>query len=75
MAYGRALKAYAVDLRQWVLAAVDHGMGRAAVAATVGVSVATINRLVALRRIHGDRTAQRPSGRRRPIATNACVVQ
>jgi len=61
------MKAYSVDLRQRVLAAVDRGMARAEVATTFGVSLATIKRLVALRRAQCDLTAQRPSGRRRTI--------
>jgi transposase len=61
------MKAYSVDLRQRILAAVDRGMGRAEVAATFGVSLATIKRFVALRRMQPDLAAQRPSGRRRPI--------
>jgi transposase len=48
------MKAYSVDLRQRVLAAVDRGMARSEVAATFGVSVATIKRLVALRRTQND---------------------
>jgi transposase len=61
------MKAYAVDLRQRILAAVDRGMPRADIAATFGVSLATIKRLVARRRNGGDLTAQRPSGRHRMI--------
>jgi transposase len=49
------MKAYSVDLRQRILAAVDRGMGRAEVAATFGVSLATIKRFVALRRMQPDR--------------------
>lgn len=56
-----------MDLRQRVLAALDRGIRRAEVATTFGVSVATIRRLVALRRTQSDFTAQRPSGRRRTI--------
>jgi transposase len=61
------MKAYSVDLRQRVLAAVDRGMARTEVAATFGVSLATIKRLVALRRTRGELTALHPSGRRRTI--------
>jgi len=61
------MKAYSVDLRHRVLAAVDRGMARAEVAATFGVSLATIKRLVALRRTQPDLVAQRPSGRHRTI--------
>ncbi len=61
------MKAYSVDLRQRVLAAVDRGMPRADIAATFRVSLATITRLVALRRTRSDLAAQSPSGRRRSI--------
>src|SRR3712207_1386047 len=61
------MKAYSVDLRQRILAAVDRGMARTDVAATFGVSLATIKRLVALRRTQPNLTAQQPSGRRRTI--------
>jgi transposase len=61
------MKAYSVDLCQRILAAVDRGMARIVVAATFGVSLATIKRLVALRRTQPDLTAQQPSGRRRTI--------
>jgi transposase len=40
------MKAYAVDLRHRVLAAVDRGMPRSEVAATFGGSVATIYRRI-----------------------------
>lgn len=62
MAYYRGMKAYSVDLRQRGLAAVDRGMRRADIAATFGVSVATIKRLIALRRTQPDLMAQRPTG-------------
>jgi len=61
------MKAYSVDLRQRIVAAVDRGMARTEVAATFGVSLATIKRLVALRRTQPDLAAQRPAGRRRSI--------
>ena len=38
------MKAYSMDLREKVLAAIDRGMSRAAVAATFGVSPSTIKR-------------------------------
>ncbi len=68
MAYCAAMKAYSVDLRQRVVAAVDRGMPRGEVVTTFGVSLATIKRLVALRRTQSDLAAQHPSGRRRTIA-------
>ncbi len=67
MAYCPRMKAYSVDQRQRVLAAVDRGMPRADIAATFRVSLATITRLVALRRTRSDLVAQSPSGRRRSI--------
>ena len=61
------MRAYSVDLRQRVLAAVDNGMPRSQVVATFGVSLATVKRLLALRRDRGDLTPQAPPGRRRDI--------
>jgi transposase len=61
------MKAYSVDLHQRILAAVDRGMRRADIVTTFGVSLATITRLVALRRTQPELTARRPSGRRRTI--------
>lgn len=62
------MRAYSVDLRQRVLAAVDRGMPRKQVAATFGVSLATIKRLLARRRDTGDISPQSPPGRQRTIA-------
>src|SRR5919201_1065864 len=57
------MRAYSVDLRHRVLAAVDRGMPRAQVVATFGVSSATIKRWLALRRITPELAPKRPSGR------------
>ncbi len=62
------MPAYSVDLRQRVLAAVDRGMPRPQVVATFGVSLATIKRWLALRRVCPELTAQSPPGRPRTIA-------
>ncbi len=63
------MKAYSVDLRQRIVAAVERGMPRADVATTFGVSLSTIKRLLARRRrdVADPLAAQRPSGRRRTI--------
>src|SRR5947208_16032266 len=61
------MRAYSVDLRQRVLAAVDSGMPRTQVVATFGVSLATIKRWLALRRARADLTPTSPPGRRRGI--------
>jgi transposase len=62
------MRAYSVDLRQQVLAAVDRGMPRPQVVATFGVSLATIKRWLALRHTCPALTAQLPPGRPRTIA-------
>ena len=61
------MRAYSVDLRQRVLAAVDRGMPRPQVVATFGVSLATIKRWLALRRERPELTARLPPGRPRTI--------
>jgi transposase len=61
------MKAYSVDLRQRILAAIDRGMPRQQVVVTFGVSLATLKRLLARRRDTGDLTPQSPPGRRRSI--------
>ncbi|MDQ5851682.1 MAG: helix-turn-helix domain-containing protein, partial [Chloroflexota bacterium] len=61
------MKAYSVDLRQRILTAVDRGMPRQQVVATFGVSLATLKRLLALRRATDDLTPKSPPGRRRSI--------
>ncbi len=57
------MKAYSVDLRQRVLAAVDRGMPRSQVVATFGVSLATLKRWLILRRSCPELPAQSPPGR------------
>ena len=63
------MKAYSIDLRQRVVAAVERGMPRAEVATTFGVSLSTIKRLLARRRRDAadSLVAQQSSGRRRTI--------
>ena len=61
------MKAYSVDLRQRILAAIDHGMPRQQVVTTFGVSLATIKRLLTRRRDLGDLTPTSPPGRHRSI--------
>ena len=57
------MRAYSVDLRDKVLSAVDAGMRREQAASVFGISVATIERYVRLRRETGSlapRRADRP---------------
>src|SRR5215213_10008632 len=61
------MKAYSVDLRQRVLAAVDRGMPRSEVVATFGVSLATLKRWLVLRHACPELTAQSPPGRPRTL--------
>ncbi len=61
------MRAYSIDLRQRLLATVDKGMAREEAAATFGVSLVTIKRLIALGREGGDLSPKLPSGRRRII--------
>src|SRR4028119_1188024 len=63
------MKAYSIDLRQRVVAAVDCGMPKVEVATIFGVSLSTITRLVARRRqdTTDDLAAKAPPGRRRTI--------
>jgi transposase len=56
------MKAYSVDLRERVLAALDRGMPRAEVVRTFQVSLASIKRWLAARRDTGDFSPQRPNG-------------
>ncbi len=44
------MKAYSIDLRQRIVAAVERGMSRSDVATTFGVSLSTIKRLLARQR-------------------------
>jgi len=53
------MKAYSIDLRERVVAAVDRGLPRAAVAETFGVSPATVKRWLRRRRQAGS-LAPRP---------------
>jgi len=62
------MRAYSIDLRQRIVAAVDNGLPRQQVAATFGVSLATIQRLLALRRDGGTLAPKAPPGRQREIA-------
>ena len=63
------MKAYSIDLRQRMVAAVERGMPRAEATTTFGVSLSTIKRLLARRQRDGadPLAAQRPSGRHRTI--------
>jgi transposase len=61
------MRAYSVDLRQRVLAAVDRGIPRQEVVVTFGVSLATIKRWLVQRRKTADLTPTAPPGRHRSI--------
>lgn len=61
------MKAYSVDLRQRVLAAVDRGMARHVVVTTFGVSLATLKRWLVHRRDQADLTPHSPPGRQPTI--------
>lgn len=61
------MRAYSIDLRQRVLAAVDRGMARKEAVATFEVSLATIRRLLRLRREESDLRPKSPTGRHRAI--------
>lgn len=65
------MKAYSVDLRERIVAAVERGMPRAQVAETFGVSLSTIKRLVTRRRQdpEADLAPKRPPGRPLSIST------
>ncbi len=64
------MKAYSVDLRQRIVAAANRGMPRVEIATTFGVSLSTVQRLVARRRQNAqdDLIAQSPPGRRRTLS-------
>lgn len=47
------MRAYSLDLRTKIMAAVDNGMSKSEAARTFGVGLATIKRYAALRREHG----------------------
>jgi len=61
------MKAYSIDLRTRVLAALDSGMPRGEVRRLFQVSQGSITRWARQRRISGDLSPQRPSGRPRSI--------
>ncbi len=56
------MKAYSVDLRERVLAALDRGMSRAEVVTTFAVSLASLKRWHAARRNTGSFAPKPPSG-------------
>ena len=62
------MKAYSVDLRERVVAAVDAGEARPAIARLFQVSTATIKRYLQRRRERGDLTPGRSPGRTPEIA-------
>lgn len=61
------MKAYSIDLRERVLAALDSGMPRTEVIRLFQVSQGSITRWRRLRRTTGTLTPGRPSGRPRTI--------
>jgi len=63
------MKAYSIDLRERVLAALDRGMPRSQVITTFQVSLASLKRLHAARRDTGDFTPQPPNGGFEPTIT------
>ena len=69
VAYYCSMKAYSLDLRQRIVAATERGISQTEVAATFGVSLSTIKRLVArrCRNTTDDLVANVPPGRRRAI--------
>ena len=56
------MKAYSLDLRDRVLAALDRGMPRSQVVTTFQISLASLKRWHAARRDTGDFAPQLPSG-------------
>jgi transposase len=56
------MKAYSVDLRERVLAALGRGMPRSEAVTTCQVSLASLKRWLAARRDTGDLTPQPPTG-------------
>lgn len=56
------MKAYSVDLRERVLAALDRGMSRAAVVTTFAISLASLKRWHAARRDTGSVAPKPPAG-------------
>jgi transposase len=64
------MKAYSVDLRERVVAALDRGMSRSEVITLFQVSLASLKRWLAARRATGDLRPQPPTGgRHRTIAS------
>ena len=62
------MRAYSLDLRQRVLAALERGMSRQQVVITFGVSLATLKRWLTLQRTAASLTPKASPGRRRTIA-------
>ena len=62
------MKAYSVDLRARVVAAVERGMPRRQAVTVFGVSPATLKRWLAQQRTTGSLIPARPPGRQRRIA-------
>ncbi len=62
------MRAYSVDLRARIVAAVERGMARRDVVATFGISLGTVKRLLARQRTTSDLRAQSPPGRPRSIS-------
>ena len=56
------MKAYSIDLRERVLAALDRGTPRASVVTTFQVSLASLKRWLAAQRTIGDVSPRPPSG-------------
>ena len=63
------MKAYSVDLRERVLAALDRGMPRSQVVTTFQVSLASLKRWLVARRDTGDFAPQPPIGGSEPTIT------
>lgn len=61
------MRAYSLDLRERVLAALDRGLSQSEVSTTFTVSVATIKRWVARRRAGVSLAPRRSSGRKHGI--------
>jgi transposase len=65
------MKAYSIDLRERVLAALDRGTPRAEVVTTFQVSLASLKRWLAARRDTGEVSPRPPSGGSAPTITPA----
>ncbi len=68
------MRAYSIDLRQRVLAALDRGMTRQQVVITFGVSLATLKRWLILQRNAAPLLPKASPGRRRVIAVEHHVA-